>query len=286
MTLLVTGATGSFGRLVIDKLIDRGAAPSEILGVGRNQDALRELAELGIRTATVDYDDEASVQAAFEAVTKVLLVSGSEIGKRVRQHRTVIEAAQAAGAELVYTSAPRADVSTLILAPEHRETEEFLIASGVPFTILRNNWYAENYTQAIDGALARGVIESSTGNGRVAIATRADLAEAAAAVLLSSTYTGHILELGGDVALSTPDMAKVISEATGSTVASVLLSSEEHRAKLVEFGLDAGTADFVVAIDTAISEGWLAGSDGTLSEVLGRATTPFADWVKSYVTNS
>ena len=146
MTIVVTGATGHLGRLTIAALLARGVPAADIVAAGRNANALQDLAALGVRTATIDYADPASLTSALVGADKVLLISGTAEGERVAQHGAVIDAAKAAGVrQLVYTSAPKADNTTLVLAPEHAATEALLQESGVPFTILRNNWYTENY---------------------------------------------------------------------------------------------------------------------------------------------
>ena len=191
----VTAASGQLGRLVLDSLLARGVAPAEVRAGARTPDTLAEYAERGIDVVRLDYDDPATVAAAVKGVDRVLLVSGNEMGRRVDQHRVVIDAAASEGVQqLVYTSAPRADDTTLVLAPEHRATEELVRASGVPFTILRNNWYAENYAQDLATARETGAFVTSAGEGRVASAARADYAEAAAVVLTESGHEGEVYE--------------------------------------------------------------------------------------------
>ena len=183
MTVVVTGATGHLGRLVVESLLERGYPAAGITATGRSTEKLADLAERGVTVRHADFEDRASLREAFEGADTVLLVSGSELGKRVEQHRNAIEAAKETGAgHLVYTSAPRANDTTLILAPEHKATEEILTASGLGYTILRNGWYTENYTGSIGGALAGGAVIGSAGEGKLSLATRADYAEAAAAV--------------------------------------------------------------------------------------------------------
>ena len=213
----------------------------------------------------------------------VLLVSGSEVGQRVEQHRAVVDAAVAAKvARLVYTSAPAADDTTLVLAPEHAATEEIIRASGLPFTFLRNGWYTENYRQTFDQAAATGVVLDSVGEGRVASAPRAEYAEAAAVALLDPSYAGRVLELSGDTAWTFDELAAVFADVLGRDVVRRGLTAAEHREALLGLGLDEGTAGFVVALDQNIAEGLLAVTTGELSTVLGRPTTPLADTVRTW----
>ncbi|TPX04620.1 NAD(P)-dependent oxidoreductase, partial [Schumannella luteola] len=197
MTILVTAASGHLGRLVIDALLARGVAASDIRAGARDTAKLADLADRGVQTVHLDYADAASIADAVAGADKVLLISGTDFGQRVAQHTAVIEAAAAAGGgQLVYTSAPRATTSELVVAGEHKGTEEAIAASGIPATILRNNWYTENYLGTLAQAGESGVVASSTGEGQVASASRVDYAEAAAVVLTEDGHLGAVYELG------------------------------------------------------------------------------------------
>ncbi len=275
MPLLVTGASGHLGRLVIDALLDRGVAASDIRAGARDTGRIADLAARGVQTVRLDYDEPASVADAMVGVDRVLLISGSEVGRRVAQHRTVIDAAVAADvAQLVYTSAPHADTSALLLAPEHKATEEAIAASGLDATILRNNWYTENYLGTLAQARETGVVASSTGDGRVASASRRDFAEAAAVVLTTDGHAGATYELGGDVAWTHADLAAAIGEVLGRDVAYVAQTPEEQAVALTAAGLDAGTVGFLVGLDGNIREGLLGEATGELPRPIGRPTTP------------
>lgn len=281
MTILVTGATGQLGRLVIDSLLERGAEPSSIVAGVRDLTKASDIAARGVRTAVVDYDRADTIAAALEGVDSVLLISGSEVGRRTAQHQAVIDAAKAAGVgKLVYTSAPKAPTSDLVLAPEHKATEELIAASGIPAVILRNNWYTENYAGNIAQARETGVVAASVGDGRVASASRKDFADAAAVVLLEDGHLGQAYELGGDVAWTYDELAAAIAEVIGSPVEYRALTAEEHRAALESAGLDAGTVGFVTALDAGIRDGALADTDGTLARLIGRPTTPLVEGLR------
>jgi NAD(P)H dehydrogenase (quinone) len=278
MTILVTAASGQLGRLVLDSLLARGVAPADVRAGARIPDVLADYAERGVDVVHLDYDDDDSVAAAVKGADSVLLVSGTELGRRVEQHRGVIDAAVAAGVgHLVYTSAPKADDTTLVLAPEHRATEELVRASGVPFTILRNNWYAENYAQNLGSARETGALVTSAGQGRVASAARADYADAAAVVLIEPGHEGAVYELAGDEAWTFDTLAAALAEVLGRDVELRQVSPEEHVSLLEGFGLDPGTAGFVAALDGNIRDGELAQTDGTLARLIGRPTTPLVD---------
>jgi len=277
MTIVVTGATGHLGRLTVDSLLARGVAASDIRALGRSAERLAPLAAQGVETGVIDFEKPETLTAAFAGADAVLLVSGSEVGKRVQQHRNAIEAAEAAGVgRLVYTSAPHATDGGLVLAPEHKATEELLAASSLPVTILRNNWYTENYTGLIDQAAATGEIVGSAGDGRVASASRKDYAEAAAVVLTTDGHEGAVYELSGDVAWTFDELASAVGALAGREVVYRSVTPEEHTSILTGAGLDEGTAGFVVALDGNIRDGELADATSTLAELIGRPTTPLA----------
>ncbi|GAA1102666.1 SDR family oxidoreductase [Nocardiopsis metallicus] len=282
MSVVVTGATGHLGRLVVESLLERGYPAAEVTATGRSIEKLADLAERGVTVRRADFGDRASLREAFEGADTVLLVSGSELGKRVEQHRNAVEAAKEVGVgHLVYTSAPRASDTTLILAPEHKATEEILAASGLNHTILRNGWYSELYGQTLEQARAHGFFVGSAGQGRIASASRVDLAEAAAVVLADPVpHDGTVLELTGDTAWTNDELAGYLSEILGREVAYRDLSSDEHRAALLAAGLDAGLADFLVGVDGNIRDGELSHTTSSLSELLGRPTTPVTETLR------
>ena len=278
MSLVVTGATGALGRLIIEHLIARGVEPAEIVGAGRNTGKLAELAATGVRTTVIDYSDAATLEAAFAGVDTLMLVSGSEVGQRVAQHGNALAAARAAGiSRIVYTSAPKADTSELILAPEHKATEELIRASGIPFTILRNGWYTENYIGALAQARETGVFLSSAGDGRIASASRTDYAEAAAVVLTTDGHDGATYELSGDVAWTGDDLAAALGTVAGRDVVHSAVDPEAHAEILRGAGLDDGTVGFVVALDGNTRDGLLAATTGDLARLIGRPTTLLLD---------
>jgi NAD(P)H dehydrogenase (quinone) len=279
MTILVTGATGQLGRLIVESLLERGASADQIVAGARD---VSKATDLGVRAVHLDYTDPASIAAALDGVDSVVLVSGSEVGQRVAQHQAVIDAAAAAGvSKFVYTSAPKATTSDLVLAPEHKATEEAIAASGLPAVILRNNWYTENYVRDLATAAETGVLSSGAGDGRVASASRKDYADAVAVVLLEDGHIGEVYELGGDVAWTYSDLAAAFSEILGREVTYVPLSFDEQVSALRGFGLDEGTVGFVAALDAGIRGGALADTDGTLSRLIGRPTTPLVEGLRA-----
>ncbi len=278
--ILVTGASGQLGRLVIEALLKQVPAEQIVAGA-RNLQALDGLAARGVTVRRVDYGQPETLHAALKDVDRVLLVSSSEVGQRVAQHRNVIEAAQQAGVKLLaYTSVLHADTSALLLANEHRSTEALLRDSGLPYVLLRNGWYTENYTGAVAPALQSGVVLGSAGSGRIASATRADYAEAAAAVLVSSeTQAGRIYELAGDSAYTLDELAAEIAKQSGKPVSYRDLPQVEYQAALVQAGLPEAVAGIIAQSDRSAADGALFDDRHQLSQLIGRATTPLRDTV-------
>ncbi len=274
--IVVTGATGQLGRLVIAALLKKTAA-SNIVAAVRNVEKAKDLAALGVQVRHADYSLPATWDAALEGADKVLLISSSEIGQRARQHRTVIEAAKKAGVKLLaYTSVLRADTSVLGLAGEHKETEATIRASGVPFVLLRNGWYTENYMGSVPSALAHGSVYGCAGDGRISSASRADYAEAAAVALTSDNQAGKIYELAGDGAFTLTELAAEISRQSGKTIGYVNLPEVEYKNALIKVGLPEVLADLLADSDTGVSKGALFDEGHQLSNLIGRPTVPLA----------
>jgi NAD(P)H dehydrogenase (quinone) len=283
MTIVVTGATGLLGHHIIDALLARGVPPKEIVAAGRSQSKLAQLELLGVRTAPIDFSDPASIDAAIVGAQRVVLVSGRDPGGRIRQHANVIDSARKSGVDqLVYTSAPSADTTDLAVAPEHKGTEAHLISSGLAYTVLRNNWYNENYEAALRQASSTGVYTASTGVGRVASAARKDYGEAAAVVLTSSGHDNAVYELSGDTAWTGLEFADILARILGRPVTFDNLTPEEHATRLRSIGLDEDSIAFVVSVDSSIATGALDKISDDLSRLIGHPTTPIAESLASF----
>ena len=282
MTIVITGATGQLGRHVVEALLERNVPAGEIVAAGRSIEKIADLAGRGVQVRRMDYADAASVAEALKGARKVLLISGNEVGRRVEQHRTVIEAANAEGVELVaYTSIANADTTGMKLAAEHQATEAILQESGVPFVLLRNGWYLENYTDQLPGTLAQGAIAGSAGEGRVSAASRADYAHAAAAVLVADGQAGRIYELGGDEPFTMAELAAEISAAAGTHVSYQDLPLQEYAGMLTGFGVPEAFAEILADSDLGIARGDLLVSSGDLRKLIGRPATSLAEAVRS-----
>lgn len=279
--IIVTGASGQLGRLVIASLLNTTPA-AHIVAVVRDVGKAADLAAQGVQVRRGDYADPASLDTAFQGASKVLLVSSNALGQRVPQHRNVIDAAvRAKVALLAYTSVLHADRSTLALAAEHRETEDAIRASGLAYTLLRNGWYVENYTGTLGGAIAHGGLAGGAGEGRVAAASRSDYAEAAAAVLTTTGPVQQVYELAGDTAFTLAELAAEVARQTGKPLPFHNLSQAEYQEMLLGLGLPASLAELIADSDAQAAKGALDDNSGTLGKLIGHPTITLAAAVKA-----
>lgn len=275
MTIAVTGATGQLGRLVISKLKDQ--TQEAIVALARSPE---KAADLNVETRAFDYDQPDALAPALDGVDTLLIISASEIGKRVPQHKAVIDAAKVAGvSRIVYTSVLHADTSTLSLAGEHRETEAMLAAAGIPTTLLRNGWYTENYAASIPSAVEHGAFVGSAGTGKIASAAREDYADAAVAVLTTEGHEGKTYELAGDTAYTLADLAAELSAQTGKTIPYADMPEADYAGVLTGAGFPAPVAGAFAGFDTAAKNGALFDDGRQLSALIGHPTTPMAKTV-------
>jgi NAD(P)H dehydrogenase (quinone) len=273
--IAVTGATGHLGRLAILALLEQGVVAKDLVAIARTPSKAAALAAKGVVVREGDYSKPATLEAALVGVEKLLLVSSSEVGHRATQHAVVIAAAKKAGVKLVaYTSILHGDRSPLALAGEHLATEQALKASGVPYVLLRNGWYHENYTGNLAGALAHG-FAGSAGEGRIAGAARADFAAAAATVLTTPGHEGRAYELGG-AAFTMAEYVAEVAKQTGKALSYANLPPDAFRGILVGAGLPAPLADVYVDADVQIAKGALDDSSGDLARLVGRPLVPLS----------
>jgi NAD(P)H dehydrogenase (quinone) len=278
--IVVTGATGHLGRLVIEALLKKVPA-RQIAGVARNANKAKDLSARGVEIRLADYSKPDTLRVALAGADRVLLVSSSEVGQRASQHAAVVEAAKAAGVKLfAYTSILRADASRLILAAEHKATEETIRASGLPYVFLRNGWYLENYTEHLAPALEHGAIVGSANGGRIAAAARADYADAAVAVL-TGPVERSVYELAGDHPFTMSELADEVSRQAGKPVAYRDLPPDQYQAVLTGTGLPGPYAAILVDADVQAARGDLDDSTGQLRRLIGRPTMPLAAAVRA-----
>lgn len=279
--IAITGATGQLGRLVIEQLLKTVPA-NQIVAIVRNPAKAEALSQQGIVVRQGDYTDQTALTTALKGVEKLLLISSSEVGQRATQHQNVINAAKAAGVTFIaYTSLLHADNSPLGLHVEHVATEKALAASGIPYALLRNGWYIENYLASAPPALEHGVFIGAAGEGKIASATRADYAAAAAKVVSEEGHAGKVYELAGDSAWTLSELAAELSKQSGKPVVYQNMSEADFAAALKSVGLPAGLADMLADSDVGASKGGLFDDSHTLSKLIGRPTTSLAESVKT-----
>ena len=281
--IAITGATGLLGQHVIESLLKTVPA-SQIVAIVRNPAKATALSQQGITVRQADYSDEAAFTTALQGIDKLLLISSSEVGQRAPQHRNVINAAKAAHVKFIaYTSLLHADTSPLGLADEHVATEQMLAESGIAYALLRNGWYTEYYLASAPAALEHGVFIGAAGEGKIASATRADYAAAAARVISEDGHSGKTYELAGDAGWTLSQLAAELAKQSGKKVVYQNLSEADFAAALKGVGLPAGLADMLADSDTGASKGGLFDDSHTLSKLIGRPTTSLADSVKGIV---
>ena len=281
---LVSGASGQLGNLVVADLVKKVPAQN-VVALVRRPDSAAPLEALGVEVRIGDYNDRATLEKAFAGIDRLLLISASEVGQRTAQHKNAIDAAKAAGVGFIaYTSILRADSSPIGLAIEHRETEEAIKASGIPYAFLRNGWYTENKTASIAPALEHGAYIGAAGEGRFSSATRQDFAEAAVAVLTADTLQANaIYELAGDESYTMAEFAAEIASAAGKPVAYVDMSETEFAGALEGAGLPGPIAAMLADSDAQAAKGALQDDSHTLQSLIGRPTTPWAETVRAAV---
>ncbi|BCG11008.1 SDR family oxidoreductase [Buttiauxella agrestis] len=279
--IAITGASGQLGQLVVEELQNTVAA-NQLVAIVRNPAKIQSLADRGVQVRAASYEDKAALVKALNGVEKLLLISSSEVGQRAVQHRNVIEAAKEAGVKLIaYTSVLHADSSPLGLAEEHVATEKMLQESGVPFVLMRNGWYTENYLASVPPALQHGAFIGSAGEGKIASATRADYAAAAAKVMTLDNQAGKVYELAGDYGWTLSELTAELTKQSGKTVVYQNLPEGDFKAALLGAGLPEGLAAMLANSDIGASKGGLFDDSHQLSALIGRPTTPLAESIRA-----
>ncbi|WP_275556292.1 SDR family oxidoreductase [Mixta sp. Marseille-Q2659] len=277
--IAITGATGQLGRLVIDCVLTKVPA-EKVVAIVRSPAKAQDLAAKGVIVRQGDYNNPATLEKALAGVERLLLISSSEVGQRAPQHQAVIDAAKRNGVKFVaYTSLLHADRSPLGLAEEHRQTEAALAASGLAYALLRNGWYTENYAASIPSALKFNAFTGAAADGRIASAARQDYAAAAAAVITQAEPVNKIYELAGDSSYTLAEFAAEIARQSGKPIAWHPLAQQDFAALLIEAGLPQGLAEMLADSDAGAAQGGLYDESGTLSQLIGRATTPWQETI-------
>ncbi|MER2181737.1 MAG: SDR family oxidoreductase [Desemzia incerta] len=270
MKILITGATGMLGVKVVQALLER--VPTEQLAVSvRDLAKAERFKEQRIEIRQADYEDPASLEAAFTGIDRLLLISSQgDDETHIRQHSNVIYAAERTGVGLlVYTSVSKAETSSLPVAEVHRQTEAAIVKSGIPYTFLRNNWYVENEIPVIKNVLAGGPVLTAAESGRVGWVPRVDYAEAAAAVLASGKHINKTYELSG-VPSSYADMARELTFILGRRVIVRNVDDKTYQEVLIANGTPDVMAEFSLDIQQAIRKGDLDIESTDLPYLMGR----------------
>jgi NAD(P)H dehydrogenase (quinone) len=287
-TILVTGASGQFGRAVLNHLINTYNVPaSQIIAVTRNTKSLSDYEKQGVTVRLADFDSP-GLATAFAGAKRMLIISTNSIesGQRLSQHLKAIEAAKASGvSHIVYTSMPRPDAaSPITFAPDHRQTEEAIAASGISHTILRNSWYMENLAMSLPSALASGQWYSAAGQGKLAHAARDDQARAAAAVLASGSTESKTYTLSGPEALSTEETAKIASEALGKPIQVVHLTAEQLAGGMVAAGVPEAVIPMYVSFDVNTAQGRMDTVTNDIETLTGKKPQNLREWFNEHKT--
>ncbi|MDF2389207.1 SDR family oxidoreductase [Nostoc ellipsosporum NOK] len=286
-TLLVTGASGKLGRAVVNHLLDTFNVPAErIIATTRTPANLGDLAARGVTVRQADFDDAASMAKAFKGADRLLVISTDELaiqGKRREQQVAAVTAASKAGvAHLLYTSLPNPEPGSAVLfAPDHYDTEQAIKASGVPYTIFRNGWYAENLFMSAPQILASGRWYSSAGEGRISYCARDDMAAAIAGGLASGASESKTYTLTGPQAYTTAEVAALITEVTGKPIEVVQLSDEALTEGIKAAGLPEPIARVLVSFDTAARAGDLGMVTDAVEKLSGRKPTTLKQFLEA-----
>lgn len=280
--ILVTGASGQLARLVIEYLMARVPA-QQIVAAVRHPEKVADLAARGVVVRLADYDKPEHWADALQGVEKVLLISGPDVGTRVRQHQNVIEAVAASGSVrlLAYTSMLRADSSKVPYASEDRDTERLIRETGIPHVFLRHGWYTENYTMNAGYAVQEGKLYGCAQNGRISGASRSDYAEAAATVLTAAAQVKSVYELAGSDSFTLSDVAAEISRQSGQPVEYIDLSEQDYQALLENYGLPSGLSKTLALADTGAANGDVYSEGNDLELLIGRPTRSLATVVEN-----
>jgi NAD(P)H dehydrogenase (quinone) len=286
MTVAVTGASGQLGRRVAELLLAR-LAPSDVVLLTRSPQGLAAYAERGVSVRRADFDEPSSLLDRLAGVDRMLLISALDFGRRVGQHRAAIEAARSAGVgHVLYTSIPNPEVGTAAAAPSHLATEQALRESGLAWTFLRNNLYAEFQTPVVAQAIESGQYVTSAGDGRTAYVSRDDCAAAAAAVLVQDGHEGMAYDITGREAIGAHDLASLATELGGCPVEVVHIDDDALIARLVEAGTPEPVAHIIASFPAAAREGVLGGVSSAVEDLTGAPPRSLRDVVTTGLANA
>jgi NAD(P)H dehydrogenase (quinone) len=282
MTIGISGAGGQLGRATTDLLLER-VAPGDLVLVTRDPAQLQAYADKGAAVRPGNYDDPEGLRQAYRGVDRLLLISGADVGRRVAQHSDAIAAAKEAGvSRIAYTGIVNpTEANAAAAAPEHRGTEEALLASGLEWTMLRNGIYGDLTAHGLVQSIAAGRHVYNSGDGGTSYVSRADCAAAAAVVLAEDGHANKAYDITGPEALSGADLAAIASELSGKTVEAAPVDDETYVGILVEYaGLPEPVAQFLASFGRAAREGQLATVSDEFEQLTGRPPQRFRELLK------
>ncbi len=280
-TLFVTGAAGKLGRLVIERLIERGYTGKIVAGT---RDPARLAGLAGVEVRKADFSDPAGLTAALAGVDRLLIISTDAIGEiRIKLQGNAVAAAKAAGVKrIVYTSLPHPEPGSIIpMATDHYATEQAIKATGIDYTLLRNSWYMENLLGSLPAALGSGKWFSASGEGLISHVTREDTAKAAAGALIADDAGSRVFTITGPEALTNRQIAAIASDVLGRPIEVVDVSDEQYTAGLKQAGLPAGLPELLTTFEIGQRQGVLSMVTNAVETLWGEKPTSVRDFLSA-----
>lgn len=276
--ILITGATGGFGTSTIKFLIDNGFPAADIAALARNEGKTPALRDLGVEVRHGDYDDYPSLVKAFTGIEKLLFISGSEIGKRDKQHENIVKAARQASVQhIIYTSFDRKDdredSPIAMITNTHILTEKMIIESGLKYTFMRNALYAEGLPMFLGKDVLEKGIHLPAGDGKVPFASRTDMAEAAANIIAESGHENKSYRTVNLKNYSFYEIAEILSKITGKQIKYFCPETEDYKNALINAGIPKEVVGGLIAWFEGIRQGYFESPYSDMEELLGRKPT-------------
>lgn len=282
--ILVTGASGSLGQLTLAALLKAGL--NNLIATTRDPAKLRELVTKGVEVRSADFKIPSGLAEAFKGATRLLLISTTEVGaSRVEAHKNAVTAAKAAGVKhIIYTSCPNAETSSAIMAPDHAATEKFIEESGLKYTFLRMNCYAQFLMMALPAAIDSGTLFGCAGTGKIAYVTREDCAKAAGGALNNARqFENTSLDVSGPAAYSYADVASLVSEIKQTKVVYRDLSPEDYIAARVKAGLLELYAKWFASFELSVKKGESAAVTDAAKKLSGEPPVGLPEFLKAHL---
>jgi len=274
----ITGASGQLGRRVVE-LLAAHVEPSRVLALTRSPEKLADLAARGVEVAFGDFAKPEELAQTLAGVDRLLIISTDDInGNRAALHANALKAAAEAGvSDIAYTSATAPHASSLGFIREHGVTEDLIRESGIPYTFLRNSFYADMLLDTAPQWGSTGEIHGVAAEGNINRVTREDCARAAVAVLTTEGHRNAIYDITGPGAMNGYELAEAVSAAAGSPVRYVSISADTMRQYLIGAGFPDPIAGLFVEIDQAIAAGEFDISSTAVRDLTGQEPTSVPD---------